>query len=460
MKVKALSRSTADYARETKSDIQRIQRNVDPALHPLERAREHKRALNAAKLERMFAKPFLASLSGHIDGIYSMAKNPWDLDLIATGSGDGELRMWSLSEQQTVWRAPEAHRGIVKGVCYVPGGESDRALSVGTDKLVKVWSRSESAMAQDGATPEAVATYTGKHAFSGVDHHRSRPLFATSSSLVEVWDVDRSEPVSNLTWGADSINTVRMNQTEVNVLASSGTDRSIILYDLRTSSPLAKLVMTLGTNAIAWNPMEAFMFATANEDHNVYTFDMRRMDHAVNVLRDHVSAVMDVDYSPTGHELVSGSYDRTIRLWDVARGHSRDIYHAKRMQRVFCVKYSQDNNYVLSGSDDSNLRLWRARASQRVGAKSNRERATVEYAEKLKDRYKHVPDVRKVLRQRNVPKGIKRTASTKREMLTSRKRKEENERKSAKPGSRPRVPERKKAILGVTTDSLATAKKS
>ncbi|KAJ2234216.1 Protein sof1 [Coemansia sp. RSA 1722] len=451
MKVKALSRSTTDFTRETKSDIQKLPRNIDPELHPLERAREYKRALNAAKVERMFAKPFLASLSGHIDGIYSMAKNPWDLDSIITGSGDGELRMWSLTNQETVWRAPEAHRGIVKGVCNVPGGESDRFLSVGTDKTVKVWSRSESAVAADGTTPETLATYNGKHAFSGIDHHRHRPMFATSSSLVEVWDVERSEPVANLTWGADTINTVSMNQAEVNVLASCGTDRSIILYDLRTSSPLAKLVMTLSTNAITWNPMEPFVFATANEDHNIYTFDMRRMDHAMNVLRDHVSAVMDVDYSPTGQELVSASYDRTVRLWNASSGHSRDIYHTKRMQRVFCAKYTLDSKYVISGSDDSNLRLWRAHASERVGVKSNRERATIEYAEKLKDRFKYVPEVRKVLRQRNVPTAIKKASHTKQIMQRSRKRKEENQRKHDKHNTKPRVPERKKGILGVTT---------
>ncbi|KAJ1965975.1 Protein sof1 [Dipsacomyces acuminosporus] len=451
MKVKALSRSMADYTRETTSDIQKLPRNINPELHPFERAREYKRALNAAKIERMFAKPFLASLSGHIDSIYAMAKNPWDLDSVITGSGDGEIRVWSLSSQSTSWRAPAAHHGIVKGVCNIPGGKTDRFMSVGTDKLAKVWSRSESAFGDDGVTPEPIATYSGKNAFSGIDHHRNRPLFATSSSSIEIWDVDRSEPISNLTWGADTINTVRMNQTEVNVLASCGTDRSIILYDLRTSSPLAKVVMTLSTNSIAWNPMEAFTFATANEDHNVYLFDMRRMDHASNVLRDHVSAVMDVDYSPTGHEIVSGSYDRTVRLWDTNSGHSRDIYHAKRMQRVFCVKYTMDNNYVLSGSDDSNLRLWRARASQRMGAKSNRERASIEYSEKLKDRYKYVPEVRKVLHQRNVPKGIKKAADTKRIMLRSRKNKEENLRKHSKMDSKSRVPERKKAILGVTS---------
>jgi hypothetical protein len=38
---------------------------------------------------------------------------------------------------------------------------------------------------------------------------------------------------------------------------------------------------------------------------------------------------MDVEFSPTGEELVSASYDRTVRLWSRMKGHSRDIYHTK-----------------------------------------------------------------------------------------------------------------------------------
>ena len=93
------------------------------------------------------------------------------------------------------------------------------------------------------------------------------------------------------------------------------------------------MTLRLASNAIAWNPMEAFNFAVANEDHNAYIFDMRKMDRALNVLKDHVAAVMDVEFSPTGEELVTASYDRTVRLWNRAQGHSRDIYHTKRMQR-------------------------------------------------------------------------------------------------------------------------------
>jgi WD repeat and SOF domain-containing protein 1 len=78
---------------------------------------------------------------------------------------------------------------------------------------------------------------------------------------------------------------------EQNIFASCGTDRTIVLYDLRTSTAISKLVMSLKTNAIAWNPIEAFTFTSASEDHNAYTFDMRNMKSAKNVLKDHVSAV-------------------------------------------------------------------------------------------------------------------------------------------------------------------------
>ena len=91
MKVKVLSRNPADYIRECKSDIHKIPRNIDPNLHPFEAAREYTRALNAAKLERVFAKPFVGSLDGHTDGVNCMAKFQKSLSLLLSGSCNGEV---------------------------------------------------------------------------------------------------------------------------------------------------------------------------------------------------------------------------------------------------------------------------------------------------------------------------------------------------------------------------------
>lgn len=47
------------------------------------------RALNAAKMDRMFAKPFIASLEGHIDAVEVLCKKPMTVNIVASGSWDG-----------------------------------------------------------------------------------------------------------------------------------------------------------------------------------------------------------------------------------------------------------------------------------------------------------------------------------------------------------------------------------
>lgn len=95
-KIKALTRSSAS-AQAPGSDVARQPRNLDPALHPFARAREYTRALNATKLERMFAAPFVCQLgTGHVDGVYSMAKDPNSLERFASGAGDGVVKVWDL----------------------------------------------------------------------------------------------------------------------------------------------------------------------------------------------------------------------------------------------------------------------------------------------------------------------------------------------------------------------------
>merc|ERR1711988_1868960 len=108
---------------------------------------------------------------------------------------------------------------------------------------------------------------------------------------------------------------------------------------------------------------------------------MRKLDMPLNVHQDHASAVLDVDYSPTGKEFVSGSYDKTVRIFPVDKGRSREIYHTKRMQRLTCVAWSGDNRYILSGSDEMNVRLWKARASEKLGILKERQRMALNYNE-------------------------------------------------------------------------------
>jgi WD repeat and SOF domain-containing protein 1 len=441
MKVKVITRNPDDFLRETKHDIHKVPRNYDPSLHPFEAAREYTRALNAVKLEKVFAKPFIGNLDGHRDGVSCISKNPKRLSVLISGAYDGEIRVWDLAQKICV-RDFVAHEGIVRGIIYTPTEE--HFISLGDDKTIKTW---KSKAPQFGEEEEPVNTVISKTVLTGITHHIKDPLFATSGEICQIWEESRNEPVRTFEWGVDSLHDIAFNPVETNLLASCASDRSIILYDIRDSGPLRKVVMKLRTNKICWNPMEAYTFTGANEDYNLYTFDTRNLKKPVNVHMDHVGAVTYIDYAPTGREFVSGSYDKSIRIFETNKGHSREIYHTKRMQRLTCVQWTLDNKYILSGSDEMNIRIWKARASEKLGPLKPREKAALNYSEALKEKYAAHPQVRRIARHRHVPKHVYNAQKELKTIKDRSKRKEANRRVHSKQGEIPYESEKSKHVM-------------
>ena len=61
MKVKAINRSASEGSKERSGDLQKVHKNLDPSLHPFEKAVEYTRALNAVKLDRWTTPLMMAS---------------------------------------------------------------------------------------------------------------------------------------------------------------------------------------------------------------------------------------------------------------------------------------------------------------------------------------------------------------------------------------------------------------
>lgn len=445
MKIKTISRSSHDYTKERINDINKIQRNANPDVHPFERQREYTRALNATKLDKVFAKPFLFSLDKHSDTVVRMATSKSKLSALFSGSRDGEIISYDLSQRSVRWRV-KAHSGFVRGLSAEPTGQY--LSSCGDDKCIKLWKINQEG---DASKPvEAIQTFSWKTHFTDLDHSWSdERRLATSGLTCDIWDLTRSQPFHSFEWGADTINTVRWNPVQTHVVASAASDRNIVLYDTRMRTPMRKVVMRMATNSIAWNPMEAFNFTTACEDHNLYTFDMRKLDNATCVHKDHESAVMSVQYSPTGREFVSGGYDRTVRLWKVGEGHARDIYHTKRMQRVYSVCFSADAKFVVSGSDDTNVRVWKANASEKLGTILPREKEAAAYKTKLKERFGFTKEIKRIARHKHLPKALLNAKKRKKHSDNAAKKRVDNKRQHSKPGSVPYQSVRKAAIVKV-----------
>lgn len=111
------------------------------------------------------------------------------------------------------------------------------------------------------------------------------------------------------------------------------------------------------------------------------------------------------------------------------------------------MTWSADNKYILSGSDKMNIRLWKASASEKLCTLRPREKEAFQYNEKLKEKFAHHPEVKRIARHRHVPRAIYSEAQKIREQKTSRKRKEANRHAHSKKGAVPYVAERKKVIV-------------
>ncbi|KAF8153074.1 WD40-repeat-containing domain protein [Crassisporium funariophilum] len=417
-----------------------ISRNLNPLMHPFAKARERTRALNAAKMDRMFAKPFVDALEGHVDAVEVLTRQPGSLTTVASGSWDGGLIVHNLATRKQVVKLPQAHKGKVSGLCFSDG---DRLLSCGVDRNVKLW-----AVGGD-STDTPLNVFPGKAAFNSIDHHRTDPLFATASNTVQIWDETKSAAVTNLTFptSIETITSVRFNMSESSVLASIGSDRTFTLYDIRTGKAERRVVMQMQSNSLAWSPTFPTTILLASEDHNLYTFDIRHLAAPSNIYKAHVAAVMSCDWSPTGLEFVSGGWDRTVRIWKEGQGHSPEVYHTKRMQRVTSSIFSADARFVLTGSDDGNVRIWKAKASDKLGVITARERAAMEYRDSLKERWKVDAEVNRVSRTRHLPKSVHQTSKLKRTMLEAQRVKEERRRKHTRAGESKPKQERKKVVI-------------
>ena len=74
-----------------------------------------------------------------------------------------------------------------------------------------------------------------------------------------------------------------------------------------------------------------------------------------------------VAFSRDGTRIVSGSRDKTLRLWDAKSSQPIRPLQGHKYS-VTSVAFSPDGTRTVSGSDDKTLRLWDAKSGQPIGA--------------------------------------------------------------------------------------------
>jgi WD40 repeat protein len=80
---------------------------------------------------------------------------------------------------------------------------------------------------------------------------------------------------------------------------------------------------------------------------------------ALQTLEGHSSEVSSIAFSPDGQRIVSGSGDKTVKLWDAMTGAVLQTLEG-HLSKVTLVAFSPDSQHIVSGSWDNTIRLWDA----------------------------------------------------------------------------------------------------
>ncbi|PVF93520.1 WD40 repeat-like protein [Serendipita vermifera] len=118
--------------------------------------------------------------------------------------------------------------------------------------------------------------------------------------------------------------------------------------------------------SVAWSS-NGRQIVSGSADHTIRLWDTETGQAIGEPLQGHTNQVCSVSFSSDCHQIVSGSHDQTIRLWDVETGQVIGKPLQGHTDHVNSVSFSPDDCQIISGSSDRTIRVWDAKTSQAIG---------------------------------------------------------------------------------------------
>ncbi|XP_054598395.1 autophagy-related protein 16-1 isoform X1 [Nothobranchius furzeri] len=158
------------------------------------------------------------------------------------------------------------------------------------------------------------------------------------------------------------VNAVRFSPGS-RLLATGGMDRRVKLWEVVAGRCEPKGALTgsnAGITSIEFDSAGSFLLAASNDfASRIWTVDDYRLRHT---LTGHSGKVLSARFLLDNARIVSGSYDRTLKLWDLrSKVCMKTVFAGSSCNDVVCTEQC-----VMSGHFDKKVRFWDIRAESIV----------------------------------------------------------------------------------------------
>ncbi|ETO15560.1 G-protein beta WD-40 repeats containing protein [Reticulomyxa filosa] len=235
----------------------------------------------------------------------------------------------------------------------------------------------------------------------------------SSDNTVCVWDIESNKQIRQFNEYSGGVYCVKFSQYHYhnkhrNVICSSS-GNTVYFWDIKDSRQLQifdeHAANIIGIEFSSFN--SGRYLCSGSSDNTIRLWDVET-SKSLHVFNGHESGVWCVDISPlqsnnnndnnksnsigliggNGYTICSGSWDKTIRIWDIETTKQLVIFKGHK-EAVSSVKYGLNelginggSNTILSGSDDCSVCLWDIRSGQQIRVFSEHENiiSCVEYS--------------------------------------------------------------------------------
>ena len=321
----------------------------------------------------------VATLTGHINGVTSVAFHPRD-NTMATGIGDNTVKLWRLSADCTsatcvvILPGPISLTGSSNSVTSVTFHPIDKILAIGYKHHIATVLH----MSDDYTRVKYnELTLVGhRDSVSSVAFHprEQEPLLATGSwdSTIKLWRLNPPTCVATLQGHSSDVTSVVFHPIE-HVLATGSGDGTAKLWRMSTDCTVAWCVATLTEHSrpvtsIAFHP-SLNILATGSEDTTAKLWRLSANCNTATCVATldqskggHDSSVLSIAFHPSLPFLATGSDDKTAKVWVMSadgivatciatlRGH---------LINVRSVAFHPREKVLATGSRDRTAKLWK-----------------------------------------------------------------------------------------------------
>jgi len=262
------------------------------------------------------------------------------------------------------------------------GNRRSNLAAVGTmGPVIDVWDldlvnslEPEFSLGQKAVKKKKIKGYGHKDAVLSLAWNRNAEHILASGSVdktVLIWDLHTAKVASTLTAHKDMIQALQWHPFEAQNLLTGSTDKVVRLFDCASDNTFKQWNVDGEVEKVLWNHFDPFTFLVATDTGVVQMFDARNDDKAVWTLKAHSEGVNGLVMSTQCPGcLITGSSDKTIKVWDIADGKPTCVHEQNmKLGMIHCMSGCPDAPFVtVMGGDKSsdNIKVFDVREAAAV----------------------------------------------------------------------------------------------